>query len=324
MEDLFLKGKEIEENLQKELYCNKKDRPREIFNAIKWWLLLQLLVIIAYIYMLYTCDDFGTGVLWTLLFIGAPWPIYVNLFKKAKQAKQENDECADYIKKTYQDTFDAFIFANQVEQVLFTLGFAHGEKDTVNPDEETKHFYKYDSINTLSLRYEYSDVKSVNVFGYKGFSFYGSSFIGKEFWYQTLYGVNLRFKLPKNIGHRFTIIRNGAFYDPDVSGDISNLKTISLDNSQFTNRFTTYATDTIEAFKLMTPSYMEKLLRFSEKYEIRYITVVDDELIIHFDSNYPTLQNPVKGYDVQIAINNAVAVAQNFFQFIQESESLWK
>ena len=320
-EDLLNKGKEIQENLKKELYCNRKDLPREIFSEIKWFLLMLAAVIGLYVYIIMGCKDFGTGLLWTLLFIGAPWPIYWNIIKRTREAKESNREYAESLRRDYQSTFNAFVFSEYIERRLLAAGVIHGEGDMPNEDNsECRKFYHYYSYHKYNLRYKYANHEVEHISGLGGFEFNDSIWKFGQFCYKTCGEYNQVAELllfsRKPVEREVVIFRKNSGYSLNEN-EVKDFRKYDMDNSRFNNKFDVYAQDSIELFKVYTPAYMEKMLELSEKHGIGFASIRGNVLKIALDSNFPVLTNPHIGYDVKKAIGYAEGVFQYFMSFME-------
>ncbi len=321
-EDLINKGKEIEGNLKKELYCNKKDLPREIFDETKWFLLGLLLIIIAYIYMLYNCGDFGTGLLWTLLFISAPWPIYWNIIKRTKEVKESNKITAQWLCKAYQETFNTFVFSEYIERRLFSTGVVHSENDRPNPDNpECRKFYHYDNYYKGTLRYKYAGHEIERISGYSGFNFDNSIWKFGPFCYK-VYGDEIKraemlFLSRKKVENQIVVCRKTSEYSFN-DYEKENFKKYEMDNSRFNEKFDVYAQNSVELFKIFTPAYMEKVLEIAEKRGVGYISIGGECIMVTFDSSFPVLANAYTGYNVYQAVAYAENLCQYFMTFMED------
>lgn len=320
--DLLSKGNEIANNLKKELYCNKRDLPIDIFNATKWFWLLQLLVIAAYVYVIYTSEDFESGFLWTLLFIGAPWPIYTNIIRRTREVKESNRNRATYLRRVYQDTFNALVFSEYIERRLVESGIEHSEGDLPNSnDEEKRKFYHFSDYRKGFLRYKYSGQATEYVEGFSGFSFDNSVWKFGPF----CYSVNnidydsqpktaqMLFLSRKSTENEVVIFRKKSEFRLNEY-EVSAFKKYEMDNFHFNEKFDIYAKNSIELFKVFTPAYMERILNMSEKLGVGLISIKGDCVEVVFDSKFPVLENSLDGYNVKEAIAEAEGVFQYFMQ----------
>lgn len=314
-EDLIEKGKEIESNLKKELYCNKRDLPIDIFQEIKWYLLALLGIIIAYVFMVCNCNDFGTGFIWTLFFIGVPYPVYWNIIKRTKEVKDANKSHANYLRKIYQDTFNAFVFSEYIERRLLGVGIVPNEDDMPNADdEERRRFYHYSYYYKVPLRYKYSGQETEYIEGFKGFSFNWSIWKFGPFFYNVTREENqkatITFYSRKKIESEVVILRKNSEYKLKET-EIKSFKKYEMDNSRFNEKFDIYAQNSVELFKIFTPAYMEKILKIAEKRCVGYISIGGECVNVIFDSDFPILVNACTGYNV----HQAVAYAENVFRY---------
>ncbi|MBP3627184.1 MAG: DUF3137 domain-containing protein [Clostridia bacterium] len=316
--DLVEKGKEIESNLKKELYCNKRHLPFEILCDIWWLLIIFLLLLAGCSFLLYHSfhDSTVTGIVMiiTLNIVLLPFYWYVN--KRVKRVKEENEEKAEWLNEAYQETFNAFVFSEYIERRLLSTGVIHGENDKANDDNpECRKFYHYNQLYKYHLEYKYAGHETERVDGFSGFSFDNSIWDFGPFCYN-IYFDNIKkaricFLSPKSTQNEVVIFRkrlSGYYLNKNEKND---LKKYEMDNSRFNENFDVYAKNSIELFKIFTPSYMEKVIEFSEKYGVGFISIESNAIAVDLDSKFPTLSNTYSGYDVY----QAVAYAENAFQY---------
>lgn len=317
-EDLVEKGKEIESNLEKELYCNKRDLPLEILRDIKWLLLGFVPILAGFIFVLYHSfyDSIVAGIVMIISFNLVMIPFYLYLNKRVKKVKKRNKEVAQWLREIYQETFNTFVFSEYIERRLLSVGVVHSENDKPNQDNpECRKFYHYGAYCEHPLRYKYAGHVAGRVSGFSGFNFDNSIWKYGPFCYN-VYGdgykkARLLFLSRKSVENEVVVFRkgsNGYHLEKDEKNDF---KKYEMDNSRFNEKFDTYAKDSIELFKIFTPSYMEKVIEITEKHGVGFISIQGDVVAIDLDSKFPTLTNIYAGFNVQ----QAVAYAENVFQY---------
>lgn len=317
-EDLFEKGKEIESNLEKELYCNKRDLPLEILRDIKWLLLGSLPIIALFIFLLYHSfqDSVVTGIVMIISFNIVMIPFYLYLNKRVKKVKKHNSEVAQWLREVYQETFNTFVFSEYIERRLLSVGVVHSENDRPNQDNpEYRKFYHFDTYYEHPLRYKYAGQVAGRVSGFSGFNFDNSIWKFGPFCYNVYDDgykkARLLFLSRKPVQNEVVVFRKGSNGYHLEKGEKNDFKKYEMDNSRFNEKFDVYAKDSIELFKIFTPSYMEKVIEITEKHGVGFISIQGDVVAIDLDSKFPTLTNSYVGFNVQ----QAIAYAENAFQY---------
>ena len=87
---------------------------------------------------------------------------------------------------------------------------------------------------------------------------------------------------------------------------------VSVDNSSFKKAFEVHSMSAFEAFKILTPTLMEKLLTLNSQYPLEYLAFNGDTATIVLKHPYPEFTNYQNGFDVDEAMRNAQEQAETF------------
>lgn len=322
-EDLLNKGKEIESNLEKELYCNKRALPFEILYDIKWLLLVFVPLIAFFVFFFYNLvrQSVVDGIVFTISYNIVLIPLYWYLNKRIKKVKKLNAEEAQWLRAVYQETFNVFVFSEYIERRLVSVGVIHSENDKPNHDNpECRKFYHYNTTK-YHLRYKYAKHEVERVSNFYGFNFDNSIWKFGPFCYNPCAngGTSARmlFFSRKIIENNVVICgKKSKFGLRDE--EKRKFKKYEMDNSHFNEKFNIYAQNSTELFKIFTPAYMEKVLKISEKTNIGCMEIGGDCVTVDFDKGFPALANAYNGFNVHQALVYAENVFQHFISFMDD------
>ncbi len=95
------------------------------------------------------------------------------------------------------------------------------------------------------------------------------------------------FDLPKHFSSTTKVVENGFFKAGNPTGNFFNeikVEKIETESNEFNERFSVFTTDTHDAFYLLTPQLMEKILKLEKIYDNVRLGFINNQLHVLIDS----------------------------------------
>ncbi len=139
----------------------------------------------------------------------------------------------------------------------------------------------------------------------------------------TFQGRFYEFDFFKNFKHNLVLLQSGRFRS------MSGFNKIKLESVEFNNEFKIYAKNDHEAFYILTPHFMEKLLKLDEKYHDKIsFSFLNNKLFIAIDDRKDSFDFKAFGSDVnQKLIDSYVyefEAIKDFIEYLRLDSRLFK
>jgi hypothetical protein len=125
-------------------------------------------------------------------------------------------------------------------------------------------------------------------------------------------GVVHEFDFPKQFKSNVFLLQPGQFRP------YSGMRKIKMESIQFNSEFKIYTNDDHDAFYLLTPHLMEKLLKLDSKYCDKIgFSFLNSKLYIAIDSRIDTFDVSILGDISNRDIDKAITEIENMIEFVE-------
>lgn len=224
--------------------------------------------------------------------------------------------CYQYYVKQYALLYKKTVLLTELEAVFeqvkvdFEEGFSEEEIERTCLVETYNRFHSDDYIEGVykNCHFRRSDVRIQNV-----------QSTGKSTTVVTMFeGPWMIFEFPKQFS-RYTIIKEKEFLSNGKPGGwfsrYSDAEKVKFEDARFNERFVVYTTDGQEAFYLLTPHFMERLMEVEASVEGRfYFGFVENCFHVAIDNQKnafePSLMREVNEFDIQSVRKEVKMIAE--------------